>query len=291
MRSGQYTTMLNQLQRIVQAVNLAANLHESLAIIVTKVRDAMEADVCSVYLTDPQDGAQVLMATDGLNPLAVRRVRLAPGQGVVTLAAELAEPVNLDHAASHPRFLLLPETDEQPYQAFLAVPIINYRKVLGVLVTQRRAAERYDDNQVAFQMTVAAALAGAIAHAEASGGLVLSDQALSHRRFEGLAGAPGVMIGKALVMSQQIELDLIPDRPVEDIPNEIQTFRTAVAAVKAEIRELGQGLSAALSAEESALFDAYLLMLGGDSLVGKAVEYIEAGNLAPVHYAKRSWNM
>ena len=275
--------MLNLLQRIVQEVNVASDLNESLSIIVTRVRAAMEADVCSVYLTDPQDNAQVLMATDGLNAAAVRRVRLLPGQGVVTLAAELAEPVNLDNAATHPRFLLLPETGEQPYQSFLAVPIINYRKILGVLVTQRRAAQRYNDNQVAFQVTVAAALAGAISHVEASGGVVTSSGAESppHRRFEGLAGAPGVMIGKALVMNQQIELDLVPDRPVDDISSEVKNFLTAVDAVKSEIRELGQGLSAALSTEENALFDAYLLMLGGDSLIGKAVEYIEAGNWAP----------
>ncbi|CAK0750281.1 phosphoenolpyruvate-protein phosphotransferase PtsP [Gammaproteobacteria bacterium] len=275
--------MLNLLRRIVQEVNIAGDLDESLAIIVSRVREAMGADVCSVYLTDHQDGSQVLMATDGLNPRAVHRARLAPGQGVVTLVAERAEPVNLDHASSHPRFLLLPETDEEPYQSFLGVPIINHRKVMGVLVTQRRPAHRYDDDQVAFQVTAAAALAGAIAHAEASGGITAlrGEKLQANRRFEGLAGAPGVVIGKTLVINQQIDFEMVPDRCVEDPQAEIATFLAAVEAVEADIRELGHGLSQALSTDESTLFDAYLLMLGSDSLVGKAVEYIQAGNWAP----------
>ncbi len=275
--------MLKLLRRIIQEVNVAGDLDEALTIIVSRVREAMVADVCSVYLTDPQDGGQVLMATDGLNPNAVRQVRLPPGQGIVTLVVERAEPVNLDHAAAHPRFLLLPETNETPYQSFLGVPIINHRKVLGVLVTQRRVAERCNDDQVAFQVTVAAALAGAIAHAEASGSIttLLGVLPQTNRRFKGLAGAPGVVIGKALVMNPQIDLNVIPDRRIDDPKTEEETFLAAVEAVRADIRELGQGLSQALSTEEATLFDAYLLMLGSDSLVGKALESIRAGNWAP----------
>jgi len=283
--------MLNLLRRIVQEVNVAGDLNESLAIIVSRVREAMAADVCSVYLTDPQNGYQVLMATEGLNADAVQRVRLAPGEGVVTLVAERAEPVNLDNAPTHPRFLLLPETEEEPYQSFLGVPIINHRKVLGVLVTQRRAAKRCDDDQVAFQVTVAAALAGAIAHAEAGGGIAALQgiQPQPNRRFKGLAGSPGVVIGKALVMNQQVNLDVVPDRRIEDPKAEVAAFRIAVEAVQTDIRELGHGLSQALSTEESTLFDAYLLMLGGDSLVGKTVEYIQAGNWAPGALRQTVW--
>ncbi len=275
--------MIKLLRRIIQEVNVAGDLDEALTIIVTRVREAMGVDVCSVYLTDPQNGGQVLMATDGLNPGAVRQARLRQGQGVVTLVVERAEPVNLDCASDHPRFMLLPETEEEPYQSFLGVPIINHRKVLGVLVTQRREAGRCDDEQVAFQVTVAAALAGAISHAEASGSIttLLGLRPQTNRRFKGLAGAPGIVIGKALVMNQQIDLDVVPDRRIEDVTAEIVTFLAAVEAVRIEIRTLGQGLSQALSTEESTLFDAYLLMLSSDSLVGKAVANIRTGNWAP----------
>ncbi|CAK0748495.1 Phosphoenolpyruvate-dependent phosphotransferase system [Gammaproteobacteria bacterium] len=273
--------MLSLLRRIVQEVNFAGDLDEALATIVTRVREAMESDVCSVYLVDPSDNCLVLMATQGLNQDAVKKVRMPLGHGIVTLVAERAEPVNLDNAPSHPRFLFLPETNEEPYQSFLGVPILNHRKVVGVLVTQRRQAERCSEDQVAFQVTVAATLGGAISHAEASGGLKPSSQSGNNRRFEGLAAAPGVSIGKALLVTHSIDFDLVPDRHANDPAAEELAFITAVEAVQANIRELGEGLSQALSTEESTLFDAYLLMLSSDSLIGKTIERIKAGNWAP----------
>jgi len=273
--------MLSLLRRIVQEVSFAGDLDEALATIVTRVREAMESDVCSVYLVDPSDGYLVLMATQGLNQDAVKKVRMPPGHGIATLVAERAEPVNLDSAPSHPRFLFFPETSEEPYQSFLGVPILNHRKVVGVLVTQRRQPERCSEDQVAFQVTVAATLGGAISHAEASGGLKPSSQSGNNRRFEGLAAAPGVSIGKALLVTHLVDFDLVPDRHASDPTAEEFAFITAVEVVQANIRELGEELSQALSTEESTLFDAYLLMLSSDSLIGKTIERIKAGNWAP----------
>src|SRR5690554_1258227 len=163
--------MLDTLRRIVQEVNAARDLEQALTIIVTRVKQAMAADVCSVYLTDPTDQSQILMATDGLNPKSVGKVRLAPGQGLVTLAAERAEPVNLDNAPDHKRFRYFPETGEDRYHAFLGVPIIHHRVVQGVLVVQHHMRRRFDEDSLTFMITIASQLAGAIAHAEASGGI------------------------------------------------------------------------------------------------------------------------
>ena len=44
--------MLSKLQHIVQQVNEAASLDEALAIIVSRVKEAMGADVCFVFLKD-----------------------------------------------------------------------------------------------------------------------------------------------------------------------------------------------------------------------------------------------
>ena len=44
--------MLETLRRIIQEVNAAKDLDQALAIIVARVKEAMNADVCSVYLTD-----------------------------------------------------------------------------------------------------------------------------------------------------------------------------------------------------------------------------------------------
>lgn len=77
--------MLATLKRIVQEVNGAGDLSETLSIIVTRVKQAMNVDVCSVYLLDIVADAYVLMATDGLNPEAVGSVSLARGEGLVSV--------------------------------------------------------------------------------------------------------------------------------------------------------------------------------------------------------------
>lgn len=65
--------MLNSLRSIVQEVNSARDMKSALAIIVTRVKQVMKTQVCSVYLRNEQ-GEYVLMATDGLNDSAVGQV-------------------------------------------------------------------------------------------------------------------------------------------------------------------------------------------------------------------------
>ena len=276
--------MLNTLRRIIQEVNAARNLDQALEIIVKGVREAMGADVCSVYLTDEVLQQHVLMATEGLAPESVGNVRLAFDQGLVSMVASRAEPVNLDDAPNHPRYVYFPETAEEQFFGFLGVPIIHHRKVLGVLVVQQVVAKRFDEEQENFLITIAAQLAGAMAHAEASGEI---DKLLSQhdgtdvRPLNGLSGAPGVAIGKAIAIYPTTDLEKIPDRLVTDMDAEIEAFNTALSAVKQDITTLSKRLQDVLPAAERALFDAYLLMLDSHSLRGVTATRIMEGIWAP----------
>ena len=128
--------MIESLRRIVQEVSAAASLDEALTLIVRRVKETMSVDACSLYLNDVKNGHYVLMATDGLNASAVGNLRLGLREGLVGLVAERQEPVNIENASSHPRYRYFPESGEEQYHDFLGVPIIHYRKVLGVLVVQ-----------------------------------------------------------------------------------------------------------------------------------------------------------
>lgn len=274
--------MLETLRRIIQEVNAAKDLDQALAIIVARVKEAMSADVCSVYLTDFNRKEYVLMATDGLNPEAVGKVRLALNEGLVSVVSERAEPLNLDNAPDHPRYRFVAETGEERYHAFLGAPIIHHREVLGVLVVRQRARRKFDDNEVTLLVTIAAQLAGGIAHARVSGGINgLSKNRQQGRAIEGLAGAPGVGIGQALVVYPPADLDAIPDRKCDDVVAEVAAFESAVDKVRGDIETLAVRLRATLPAEDVALFDAYLQMLRGESLMGKTSARIRAGLWAP----------
>jgi len=278
------SNMLETLRRIIEEVNCAPNLEQALTLIVRRVKQAMEVDLCSVYLADSARRQHVLMATEGLNPDSVGRVKLRFGEGLVGLVAERNEPVNLDDAPRHTRYRYCPGSGEEQYHAFLGVPIVHHRKLLGVLVVQRRRPARFDEAEISFMITIAAQLAGGIAHAEASGGVnglhrKDSPPALpANRPLQGLPGAPGVGIGTAVVIYPPADLDAIPDREPQDPEQEIAAYQTAVEAVRRDILELSRRLEKHLPAEELALFDAYLMLLDSGTLNDRVTEQIRAGN-------------
>ncbi|WP_455204308.1 phosphoenolpyruvate--protein phosphotransferase [Kaarinaea lacus] len=274
--------MLNTLRRIVQDVNNAKDLDQALQIIVDRVKEAMGVDLCSVYLTDNVRRQHVLMATNGLNPDAVGEVRLDFAEGLIGLVGNKEELVNIADAASHPSYKYIPQSGEEIYHAFLGVPIIHQRKHLGVLVLQRHAREKFDEDIVTFLITVAAQLAGAIVHAEASGGIdtLQPGKLRSAEPFHGQPGAQGVGVGRAYVLYSAAELSAIPDRKIEKTEEEIEVFTRAVAAVREDIIDMLAGLNDALPAEDRALFDAYMLMLESDTLINGVQQRINEGNWA-----------
>jgi phosphotransferase system enzyme I (PtsP) len=273
--------MLEILHRIVKEVNAAQDLGQALQIIVGQVKQAIGADVCSVYLTDFERREHVLRATDGLRPEAVGKVRLPLNRGLIGLVCERAEPLNLADGPSHSRYLFIHETGETSYRGFLGVPIIQNRKVLGVLVVRQIDKRTFDDSEVTFLFTLAAQLAGAITHAQASGELdAITEKTPLVRFLQGRGGAPGVAMGTAVVVYPPADLDAVPDRPAEDAEQEEEDFRTAVAAVVEDLMALEDRVEDSLPAEDRALFDAWLMMLGSDSLIGKTVERIHGGNWA-----------
>ena len=271
--------MLEILHRIVEEVNASPDLGEALGVIVRRVKQAVEVDVCSVYLTDFERREHVLRATNGLRQEAVGKVSLPFHKGLIGLVCERAEPINLDDAPSHPKYLFVTESGEMPYHGFLGVPIIQNRTVLGVLVVRQRKPRKFGDNEVSFLFTLAAQLAGAIIHAQASGELTrLQSSVESPRRFlKGRPSAPGVAMGKVVVAYRMSDLNVVPDRKSDDPERDVVLFQDAVSRVEDDLKQLQSRMDQTLPAEERALFDALLLMLGGDSLVGQTIQKIRDG--------------
>jgi phosphotransferase system enzyme I (PtsP) len=274
--------MFKPLRRIVQAVNKSASLEDALDIIVREVKQAVGADVCSVYLTDAENREHVLHATDGLRPDAVGRVRLPLHRGLIGWVAERADVINLDDAYNHPRYLYVNESGESFFHAFLGVPIIQNRKVLGVLALRQRDSGRFTDDAVTFVMTLAAQLAAAIALARSTGELAprRGQDRLSNRFLAGIAASPGIAFGTAHVVYTAADLDAVPDKPAADPELEIAAFRRAVDEVAGHIGGLSSRIGGALRDEDRALFDAWRLMLESDLLLEETVARIRAGNWA-----------
>jgi len=273
--------MLSMLRSIIQEVNGASNLEEALNVIVSRVQEVMSTEVCSIYLLDEDKKRYILMASQGLNPDAIGKVSLGYSEGLVGLVGVREEPINLEHAQKHERYRYLPETGEERYESFLGVPIIHHKKVLGVLVVQEASnSRRFDEGEEAFLITVSAQLASVIAHNEATNviaGLTSTGQSARDISFKGVAGAPGVAIGKSVVMFPLADLDAVPDRNSSDIPADVKAFESAIESVRGDIQQVGLRLSEQLRPEEQALFDVYLAMLDDNALAGEVIAQINAG--------------
>ena len=278
--------MLQSLRRIIQEVNSTRDLDHLLEIIVLRVKSAIEADVCSVYLVDDSSYKEshfILMATDGLNSDLLGQVKMGFDSGLVGLVAQRADPLSLDDAQQHPRFQMFPDLNEEKYHAFVGIPITHHKKVLGVLVVQSESIQYFSQFVVNFLVTIAAQLAGAITNAQASIQVPAQQEQqvksqrivktehkslLSNRRpLVGQPGSPGVAIGQAVSFVSSISLEVIPDKQATDIEDEIHIFHLALEAVRRDIKSLSQQLiSDGMAAEDVAIFDAYLLMLNSKSL-------------------------
>jgi phosphotransferase system enzyme I (PtsP) len=273
--------MLSILRNIVQEVNSARDLQEALDIIVSRVQKAMTTEVCSVYLLDPATNRYILMATEGLYQEAVGQVSLGYSEGLIGLVGSREEPINLEDAPSHPRYRYFPETGEERFRSFLGVPIIHHRRVLGVLVVQQRESSRcFDEGEEAFLVTVSAQLAGVIAHSEATGaisGISLTGEEARDISFSGVPGSPGVAMGQGLVVYPAADLDVVPEKPTDNIEGELALFSGAVTAVREDIERVAERLASQLRPEEQALFDVYLRMLGDDAMPGEVANRIREG--------------
>jgi phosphotransferase system enzyme I (PtsP) len=270
--------MLKTLRRIVQEVNAAQNLREALDIATRRIKDAISAEACSIFLVDDERGEYVLMATEGLNKAYINKARLKFGEGLIGLVGEREEPINLDDAPKHTRFRHYPNIGEEHYHAFLGVPIIHRRQLLGVLFVQQREPRRFDESEEAFLVTLSVQLATAIAHAQAVGILwEISDRDISSKTFSGLPGAPGVAIGQAVIVYPLADIEAVPDRKITNIEEEVNLFEDAVAITRQDIRHLAQSLTLNLPKEEQGIFDAYLRILDSPSFIDKVKGEIQQG--------------
>ncbi len=269
-----------KLVKIIQKSAAVIDLADSLQLIVEELCQALQVDACSIFLTNEERGEYVLSATSGLNPQLVGKASLKFGQGLVGWVAEKEASVNVERAPKHPEFYRYPELGEEKYHGFLGVPIIEQAELLGVVVLQQKAAERFSEEQVAQLTTLSVQLAEKLAAAHARGSVKALQQKRGSKKtkqIEGVAGAQGVVIGKAVLVYPPADLNAVPERPVEDVKAEIRAFENALKAVRKEIQAIGERAKSSLSDSDALLFDAYLNILDSKTLLKEIKVEIRGG--------------
>ena len=274
--------MLKLLKRIVQEVTTASDLTDALTTLVKRVREAITVDAVSAFLIDNKRAEYVLIATEGLNKSAEFNIRIPLEQGLIGLIGRREEPINIDNAPEHKAFYHDPLLQEEPFHAFLGVPIIQHRKLHGVLIVQQAEKREFDDAEEAFLITLAAQLGGIIAHADATGELTALTKPKSHGptkhetthlALSGTGSVPGVAIGSAVVVYPPADINAVPRQLIQDeeIEHEVGLFYDALEAARENMRRLSRRMHATVPESEHTLFDVYLQMLDKENL-GAEVE-------------------
>ncbi|MBF0121439.1 MAG: phosphoenolpyruvate--protein phosphotransferase [Desulfobacterales bacterium] len=273
--------MLLHSQKIIQEISAATKLNEALTILVKKIKAEIATDACSVYLKDSESDQYFLAAADGFNPELIGKLRIGKDHGLVGWIAKHEEAINLQNASDHQCFHNIPETGEESYHGFLGAPIIHYRQVLGVLVTQKQERQKFGMDEMAFFITISSRLGSVIHHflTEVDFNAQLGDQYSRNIFVQGIPCSPGIAIG-TIIMPYMADLQSVPDRITKDIGKEEEFFRAAIVIVKKELQEGSKRISDYLPNEARMLFEAYEMLLESDRLISGTVKRIHTGNWA-----------
>ena len=226
--------------------------------LVSVIASNMVAEVCSIYLRRAGKVLE-LFATEGLNRAAVHSTRLKEGEGLVGLVSETAEAVNLSDAPSDPHFSYRPETGEDPYKAFLGVPIVRGGQVFGVLTVQNKAERSYAEEEVEALQTVAMVLAEAVAQGGFFNVAELDEPELRIDRpgkFVGEGLSEGVAVGRVVLHEPRVKVErMIADNPVD----ELRRLEAAIGGLRESVDQMLSSSELDLTGEGREVIEAYRL--------------------------------
>ncbi|ELI7992983.1 phosphoenolpyruvate--protein phosphotransferase [Yersinia enterocolitica] len=268
--------MLTRLREIVEKVAMATSLTDALELLVNETCLAMDTEVCSIYLADNDRRCYYLMATRGLKKPRGRTITLAFDEGIVGLVGRLAEPINLADAQSHPSFKYVPQVKEDRFRAFLGVPIIYRRQLLGVLVVQQREHRQFDESEESFMVTLATQLTGILSQSQLN---AIFGQ-YRQTRIRALAAAPGVAVAEGWQDTSQPSLDLVYEASTLDTAQERERLTQALEEAAAEFRRFSKRFAASSQKESAAIFDLYSHLLNDARLKRELFAQIDAGSVA-----------
>ncbi len=162
----QPTDQLDQLRflhRVARLATTARTWAELLETVVDETRDALHADVSSLYLLD-RDGAYLtLAATNGLDRFQIGRARVPFREGVTGHVAAAQRPLVIPDVKADPRFLWVRGIDQRRFvSSMLSVPLIWDDRTVGVLNIQTERPRTFSPADVAQLSAVADLMAGIV---------------------------------------------------------------------------------------------------------------------------------
>lgn len=243
--------------------------------IVNLIATNMHADVCSFYVLRG-DNALELFATYGLKRESVHMTTLRLGEGLVGLIASQAAPLSLEDAPSHPAFAYRPETGEDPFRAFLGVPVLRAGQTLGVLVVQNKDHRVYGEDETEALLTTATILAEMIATSEFDT-LIKPGQDIDLRRprtFNGQSFTDGIALGQVVLHDPRV---VVTNFIAEDTEQEARRLESAIDTMRVSIDDMLSHGDLASASEHRDILETYRMFANDRGWVLRLQEAIANG--------------
>jgi signal transduction protein with GAF and PtsI domain len=125
-----------------------------------------KADACLLYLLSDTREELILRASKNPHPKLIGRITIGLGEGITGwVAREQTRVVISSNASDDPRFKFFHNLPEDRYQAFVSVPVMAKKEVVGVINVQHKRPRRYRPDELALLSTMANQVGGAIENA------------------------------------------------------------------------------------------------------------------------------
>jgi phosphotransferase system enzyme I (PtsP) len=251
---------------------------------VDRVAKRLDADVCSVYLAEPEGQHLTLRATKGLASDSVGRVQLAVGEGLVGLVAKMGAPLAVEHARDHPSFRFFPETGEDRFASLMAAPMVVRDVTIGVLVVQTVNARHFGAADVELLQTCGQLLAPVVMNARllelvsgteadrgrfvdqlARAGVPVADDAPLRPEHDvelrGSATSPGIAIGPVYLLEDPLDLARVDYTPSGDAAQERADLLRAVSDARRELDDVIEEVGENFGPEFASVFNTHVQIL------------------------------
>ncbi len=160
------TREVDVLHRITESISGTLDLEAVLAHIVEVVVEVTRADACLLYLLSDSREELILRASKNPHPKLIGRITIGMGEGITGwVARERTRVVIPSNASDDPRFKFFHNLPEDRYQAFVSVPIMAKKEVIGVINVQHKRPKRYQTDELTLLSTIANQVGGAIENA------------------------------------------------------------------------------------------------------------------------------
>lgn len=150
---------LQILQEIIDAISNNFELKDILNNIVKIIGKITKSDSCFIYLISGDE--VILKASQNQQHSNLSKIKMRIGEGITGWVAETKKSVAIARKAyEDKRFKLFSSLPEDKFEAFLSVPIIFRKKVIGVINIQHKKIHKFSKSDIEFLETIGKQIGG-----------------------------------------------------------------------------------------------------------------------------------